>query len=72
MKKAVRSRSILDDIPRLVFDQSAVTPAEIADHAGMKITWAKQLAAERVKAGLWEQVWKRTNARQPVMAYRRK
>lgn len=68
-KKAARS-SLADEIGRRVFDDKAETIKELIAATGYGDKQIREMVAERVESGAWEQVWKR-GARMAVPAYRR-
>lgn len=70
MKGAARS-SLLSEIPKRIFDQSAETSQELVEGSGYSQPAIQKLVARRIADGQWERVWKKINGR-VVPAYRRK
>jgi hypothetical protein len=68
-------KSIVADIPKRVFDNSAETLAELQQSTARSYRWLARFANTQVKAGVWERVWKmvpRGVGKYPAAAYRRK
>ena len=61
---------LMQDVAVKVFDENALSVAQIAAEAGVSYQTAQRLAKNHAGRGTWERVWKHSGGR-PIPAYRR-
>lgn len=61
---------ISDSIEKVIYDQNAETAGEIVSKTLISREAFAKMCVANIKAGKWEQVWKKHNGR-TVKAYRR-
>ena len=65
----MKRNSLLESIPKKIFDQDAVTIEEIMADRCLSRHPATELRNLNLQSGAWEEVWKRVHGR-AVRAYR--
>ncbi len=63
-------KSLASEFPKIVIDQGAETVKELKGQWPLGISSLKEFIAKKIKAGEWEQVYKRSEGRLSL-AYRR-